>query len=576
MKREYTIIDAYIKTVSKEIRNRKVKRELKDELLSHIMEIYERNIALGMSDEEAQKDAIAHMGDSEAVAKTFKKLYPISSYDFLQNNTSRFVMGIAWSLFLLVSRAEPLNSIWFLYALSVCYEALWHYRKIDKKFKFAFNTSIFNFVFIIIFNFIYNYFTLDYSFYRFIIIGYTIISSIEYLFIFYGIKELEKKLEISKKDSRSPIISCCMLIVTQILVSAIELTDNELLLYFMGISAFFLSFFPLAMLGDTTEYFEEIEVYTPKSKEEQRKHAFKKIGVWIVAILFIWVTGFISLNRPVKTHEFILQDTSQQNNTEEIREELISLGLSQNIVYDLPDSEIIKYDNVEYVDFYSNDDKDYKTDLIYHAYACFMPANNSQPERVRVLFVFNNFDCFEELNRDGIYFWKNAYGVDVLESSAEKSSNMFFQILCEIGEKTEKIVPFYQNEKMYSDNKLTPVGFEFGLAKNGANHRIYIAQTFVPNDEHITVGLQYYHNDDSVHHNTRHAHYIKEIFNTYAGLNGISNESIEGYFNNPLYIEPEKTEEPILEVPIYLDGSVGFEPTEEIDNIDELIEYYNP
>ena len=79
MKKEYLILDAYIKTVSKEIKDRKVKRELKEELFSHLIEIYERNIALGMSDEDAQKDAVSHMGDSEAVAETFKKLYPIST-----------------------------------------------------------------------------------------------------------------------------------------------------------------------------------------------------------------------------------------------------------------------------------------------------------------------------------------------------------------------------------------------------------------------------------------------------------------------------------------------------------------
>ena len=50
MKKEMKILNTYIDNVCKGIRDRKVKNELKDELLSHLLEIYERNIALGLSD----------------------------------------------------------------------------------------------------------------------------------------------------------------------------------------------------------------------------------------------------------------------------------------------------------------------------------------------------------------------------------------------------------------------------------------------------------------------------------------------------------------------------------------------
>ena len=80
------IINTYIDNVWKGIRDRKVKNELKDELLSHLLEIYEINIALGLSDDDALKDAVAHMGDSEAVSKTFKQIYPISSAEYFRRS----------------------------------------------------------------------------------------------------------------------------------------------------------------------------------------------------------------------------------------------------------------------------------------------------------------------------------------------------------------------------------------------------------------------------------------------------------------------------------------------------------
>ena len=47
MKKEYPIIDAYIEIVTKEIKNKKIRREVADELFSHIIENYDRNILFG-------------------------------------------------------------------------------------------------------------------------------------------------------------------------------------------------------------------------------------------------------------------------------------------------------------------------------------------------------------------------------------------------------------------------------------------------------------------------------------------------------------------------------------------------
>ncbi len=79
MNEEYTILEAYIKNVCKGIKDKEAKSDIRDELLSHMLEIYDTNIALGLSHDEAQKDVVRHMGEGDAISKTFKQLYFVNT-----------------------------------------------------------------------------------------------------------------------------------------------------------------------------------------------------------------------------------------------------------------------------------------------------------------------------------------------------------------------------------------------------------------------------------------------------------------------------------------------------------------
>lgn len=541
MKKEFVIIDTYIKAVSKEIKNRKVKRELRDELLSHLMEIYERNIALGMSDEDAQKDAVSHMGDTEAVAKTFKKLYPVSSFDFLHNNMTNLSAGIAWSLLILIIWSEPLNSIWFVFAYSYLYETLFFCRKANKQFKLAHNTVILNLSFVIIAYFIYNYFALDIAFYNFIIIINCIISCIEYVFIFAGVRELEKRLEVVKKASSTPVISCILLIITQVLVSFFAISKG-IWGFIIILFASIIVIFPLIMLADTAELFDAIEISVPKSKKEKRKQFLIKFIIWCLVISLIDGFCFISSTRPAKTTDFVIQDTVTQVNTNEIREDMISLGLPEDIAYDLPDSEVLKYSGAERMEINDDESDFYSADFNHKAYAFYMPEIGSKPQRVRILFVINDFEVYDDLYRDGIYFWQNCDGAfSEFEHSLTSYDGSFCQVLCEIDGETQKIIPFYQRDLMCPDDLMQPIGCDFGFAKNGENYRIYISQTVIPiNSKSIIMGLDYYHSDYS-YVSTRHSHYIEEVASAFSGFGGSSYDSLRAYFDyNPAYVETEE------------------------------------
>jgi len=70
-----THTDNYIKDVCLYIKCRKAHKEVKDELYDHISGIKERLLSDGVSDDEAEFQAVVAMGDSRLVGEELNKKY---------------------------------------------------------------------------------------------------------------------------------------------------------------------------------------------------------------------------------------------------------------------------------------------------------------------------------------------------------------------------------------------------------------------------------------------------------------------------------------------------------------------
>ena len=104
------IIENYIKDVCLYIKCRKAHKEVKDELYDHISEIKERLISDGESEDEAELNAVAAMGDSRLVGEELNKKYkPQTSWSLL--GLFAFIIIFSGVFFYLFSgNAEMLNA----------------------------------------------------------------------------------------------------------------------------------------------------------------------------------------------------------------------------------------------------------------------------------------------------------------------------------------------------------------------------------------------------------------------------------------------------------------------------------
>lgn len=482
MKNKYLIIDAYINNVCKKVHSRHIKKEIKDELYSHLMEHYERQIALGKSDEEAQKIAVSYMGDSEAISKTFEKLYD-GTEKLVGNTIWSLFIGILWQTTRFIWRSSQIFYVGIGFAHQLI--SLNILKKINKKFNTAFIALCCNAIFMLSGYFAYDYFCLPLKFKYFIFITSGILSCIEYTFVFLGIRDVEKKNGNTGKSLISPVISIVLMIISQALAVWIVFVDTAyafLILLACGATGAF----PIAMLlGHSIDILENYKWDIIKLTKEEKKT--RNITLILVSLLIL--VPFIVANRPAKTIDLVTQNIETDINVTEIRENLISLGLPENVANELPDSEILKYKYTEKIEIES-DDNSWSTDLAYESFAFYLPKTELQPKRVRVLLVISGFESLEGLDRHGLYI-DSAFPESEFEYDLEAYDGTFMQILCDIDNETRQVVPFYQIDLNSSEHTEEPIGCEYGYPKNSTNFRIYAAQTVIPSAEKERFCISY-------------------------------------------------------------------------------------
>ena len=517
MKNEMKILNVYIDNVCKGIRDRKVKNELKDELLSHLLEIYERNIALGLSDEDAQKDAVAHMGDSEAVSKTFKQIYPISSAEYFRRS--------GWCL------AYPLL-LYFSYGLravdTLCiitfflFLALYKIRKVNKIFNTAFITTIANGVVQIVFFVLQNYILFEKSFSLFVVLSYQIMIIVIYTLIILGLIQIKKKLNEPKEDFWLAYASIPALILSNTLAVVSKFLGYSDWGFPALLIGFIINFLPAAVIYTTVRDIDNLGLQIP-----QKMHTKKKIIITFLIVFIVTSSLCIySVFVPYPPVDYIVND--MDTDVAEIKNNLIELGLPQSIAEELPESEILKYKDATELIIYEDEkwtnpfideEKAVEEDLTeshYVSYLFTLPATEVEPYRVRILVAIDRFEEFDETlyTELALYYFRN------------NSSDIFCKMLCDIDNVTKEIEPIHNKAVSYDD--IEDLYYIFTPTKNATNHRAYISQTITPtaNDESIWLRHEYQQST------------LFEINEPYKTFWFLGSDSFYASMDNPIYVKP--------------------------------------
>ena len=510
MKKEHLIIDTYIENVCKGIENRKIKREITDELYSHIMELYERNIALGMSDEDAQKDTVSHMGDSEAVSKTFRKLYPISTIKYLKQ---RALILIA-PLLITALFSNQAFDILYLFS-SLLFISLIDFRKINKYFNSAFALSITNFVLQITYFFLRSYFVFDMAINIAILILNHIAIIAIYTLILLGLIKIKRQLNEPAIDIKLAYISIPLITISNVIFIINRSFSNLFSFDFLGL---IVNILPSAVIYTTVKSFVDIDFEAPQKK---RYILLKSFVVYVLVFAMLIGVFFLETRRQPEVISYSVN--SSQTEVIEIKENLIALGLPNNIANELPEDEILKYKNainLEIVEKEIYEPDKFTTNLLeeqgdelivreepfYTAYAFHIKENENEQLKIRVLFVLGKFECFEELYRDEFFIETDHYSADL-----DLSDDMFCKFLCETDNKTVEYNPFYNGTlvDLLSKEKAKIYFYHFGFPNNAEKYRIYSAHTIIPTneDENIVMFWGYNHSTSATEANNPYQTY---------------------------------------------------------------------
>ncbi len=546
MKKELNIINTYINTVSKGIRDRKVKSELKDELLSHLLEIYERNVALGLSDEDAQKDAVKHMGDSEAVAKTFKKLYPISSADYFKSAAWQIVYPLLF--YFALGTIRVVRS--YLFTL-ILFSALIKIRKVNKYFNTAFILSGIHGIFQIITFVIQCAFVMDLQIVKTIFLIQQIVVLIIYTLIICGILKAKKKMNEPKADFVLAIVSLPLVILSALLTFFVN-NDYETEI---GLLTILINILPAIVIYTSIRDLDSLKISISHEKHTA------KILVSIVLALVILLSGINGLYDNILSNNYeavnyLIEDT--QSDVTEIKDKLIAMGLPQKIADELPESEIIKYKDAEKLEI-EEENAEFIDDLsINHYTSYFFTINSSNADvpHIRILIAIDKFEDFSTKRYTEFF-------IDFYRGNA---CDLFCKMLFDIDGITKEIEPIHIQP--IEAGELKHLHYIFPPTKSGENHRGYIAQTIIPDTETASIGALHQYSQSSMFE-------INNPFESY-WIRTFGYESLSAYIDNPIYIPPPPDDSVSDEVPPLADGSIGFVPPEDITDIDELIEYWYP
>lgn len=472
MKQKYEIFNTYLSIITKDIKDRHAKKEVKEEIFSHLMDHYDMNIALRMSHEEAQRKAVEKMGDTESVAKSFEKLYPISSAEYFR----RSAWMMTYPLLFCFSFSNLKTNFLFVVTIILLFGTS-RIRKVNNLFNIAFIAAIINTVFQILTTTIQKNFFLE----KWLVLGIAFAHHTAIIFIYtlilLGLIKIKKELEEPKIDIKLAIASIPLIIISNVLIMCAEYS-NVLGLYFI---AFLFNGLPAAVIYTTIRDIDKLKV-----EIDTKKTSFKKYVLYISVLLifsfsFLFQQSIITYN-PV---DYIIDD--EPVDVTDIKNNMVELGLPIEIANELPESEILKYKNANKLEkhikdnsgitFSQDDEIEDLTESHYVVYAFTLYDQETDTYKIRALFSVERMEDFEP----------RMYTEFFIDVGKMKQTDIFCKILCNING-VVKEVPLVKQEILTDDTYLDiqldmkDMHYIFAPTKGAEKYRAYISMTVQKDD----------------------------------------------------------------------------------------------
>ena len=424
--------DGYVKEICKGIKSRPRREEVEEELLCHLEDNYERNLAVGMSEEEARLNAISKMGDSEALAY---RLSAVNSYSPLKAMSATFFSLIAGYIMMNFFLNGIVQDIFQIVGITCVFSSLLRMRKMNGTMEKAFHFFNFSVLIRLLLYCLRLGRILPVPVETAIGVAILVTQGFFWFFLFTGLyKVCKPHIKEGKKEPHFYFCGIYHLLLSffnSFLLILAEGEDTNFDAFILPWFMIFMYFFGTVQLIRTRNILWDADSeYGILPADRKFKITYECVVALCFAtvILFNYVT---STQAPVKT-ELVIHDVSEseQKEADRVREKMLSWDVAPQIVEDLPDSEILNYKDAEFVTWGaeggsmggSHFETGAQSDLWYYWF--FIPDKEYEGNYdVRLLcYIESHYaDSVKNLYRKGFYYVPWGNGIVPFNVKASKS-----------------------------------------------------------------------------------------------------------------------------------------------------------
>lgn len=485
------VFDEFLKEVCKKIRGRKHRDEVREELLDHLAENFERNTALGMSEEDAAAAAVKRMGDSTEIAEQFGEVYSCSLCSQTKKSIDSLFFGLLFTIihFELFPGAGIISTAIGSLLILRCFFRIHKYNKtVNTAFKLYLALCGWRIAAeCISYNFIFE----DMKLYI-MLISQTL-SFIAFAVLFSGLKK--KCSEYETDTSPKPHLLRWWLIYSVLmtlgaLFSDEGNSDGAVWIYIALIAAIvlFRNIFKVrAILASE----DSPSVSVRQDMKAKEKALFALTAALLIVLLPLASQFFSSVRQPAAEPYIKADSEYSADEVTAVRERCKELGLPEKVLNDLPDSEIMLYKDAFFI--YNDSENGTVSDenIKIDAYVIRLGEDeNGRRDRIRILYCVDSFDGQRVHFRDGFFFYPQGDKLCYFNKTGANALNL---ILTEKNGSTYRCKPIFDKAdySLYSSG-----GCEFAFLRASQNRRAYFAVTsalIYPRDTLMNDMPLYYH-----------------------------------------------------------------------------------